>query len=250
MEIKMIDSQWQGKKVAFLGDSITDPVHIGTEKNYWQFLEEQLGITPVVYALSGARWQSTKAYAENLFKDHGTDIDAIFIFMGTNDYMGAVPPGEWFYEKVEETNHGGNIVKRMHRYPNFDEETFCGRINSAMSYLKENFPEQQIVLMTPLHRAFATFSPTNIQPEESFANASGLYVETYVEKIRQAADNWACPLIDLYRTSGLYPLTPSHGRYFANAETDRLHPGTAGHLRIAQTMLYQMLSLPATFRNF
>ena len=102
MEIKMIDSQWQGKKVAFLGDSITDPVHIGTEKNYWQFLEEQLGITPVVYALSGARWQSTKAYAEQLFNDHGSDVDAIFIFMGTNDYMGAVPPGEWFYEKVEE----------------------------------------------------------------------------------------------------------------------------------------------------
>ena len=38
MEKKMITSQWQGKKVAFLGDSITDKIHIGTEKNYWQFL--------------------------------------------------------------------------------------------------------------------------------------------------------------------------------------------------------------------
>ena len=245
----MITSQWQGKKVAFLGDSITDKVHVGTEKNYWQYLEEKLGITPLVYGINGNRWIHTKPQAEKLFAEHGTDVDAIFIFMGTNDYMGAIMPGEWFSFKMEETNHGGNTVQRLHRYLNFDEETFCGRINSAMAYLKEKFPNQQIVLMTPIHRAFATFSPTNVQPEESFANAIGLYVESYVEKIRQAADIWSCPLIDLYRTSGLYPLTESHGAFFANPETDRLHPGTAGHARIAQTMLYQMLTLPATFRD-
>ena len=36
-------SQWKGKKVAFLGDSITDKSHVGTTKNYWQYLEEMLG---------------------------------------------------------------------------------------------------------------------------------------------------------------------------------------------------------------
>jgi hypothetical protein len=149
---------------------------------------------------------------------------------------------------VEETNFGGNMVKRERRYFNMDEETFCGRINAAMAYLKQTFPLQQIVLMTPIHRAFATFSATNVQPEESFSNALGLYIEHYVEKVRQAADVWSCPLIDLYRLSGLHPLTESHGQFFANPETDRLHPGTAGHQRIAQTMTYQMLALPSSFR--
>ena len=248
MEKKMIHSQWEGEKVAFLGDSITDKIHVGTEKNYWQFLEETLGITPLVYGINGNRWINTKPQAEKLYSEHGTGIDAIFIFMGTNDYMGGIPLGQWYTYKVEETNFGGNMVKRERRYFNMDEETFCGRINAAMAYLKQTFPLQQIILMTPIHRAFATFSATNVQPEESFSNALGLYIEHYVEKVRQAADIWSCPLIDLYRISGLHPLTESHGQFFANPETDRLHPGTAGHQRIAQTMTYQMLALPSTVR--
>ena len=124
----MITSQWQGKKVAFLGDSITDKIHVGTEKNYWQYLEEKLGITPLVYGINGNRWLDTKPQAEKLFAEHGTDIDAIFIFMGTNDYMGAIMPGEWYSFQMEETNHGGNMVKRLRRHLNLDEETFCGRI--------------------------------------------------------------------------------------------------------------------------
>ena len=35
-----IKSQWQNKRIAFLGDSITDKCHVGTTKNYWQYLEE------------------------------------------------------------------------------------------------------------------------------------------------------------------------------------------------------------------
>ena len=36
--------QWKGKKVAFLGDSITDKQRIGTQKCYWEYLAEMLGI--------------------------------------------------------------------------------------------------------------------------------------------------------------------------------------------------------------
>ena len=54
-------------------------------------------------------------------------------------------------------------------------------------------------------RAFAKFSETNVQPEESFSNGQGLYLDSYVNALRQAASNWAVPLIDLYSLSGLYP---------------------------------------------
>ena len=38
-------------RIAFLGDSITDERHVGTTKNYWQYLSEMLGIVPFVYGI-------------------------------------------------------------------------------------------------------------------------------------------------------------------------------------------------------
>ena len=43
---------WQGKRVGYLGDSITDPnCHGDKIKKYWDFLQEWLGITPYVYGI-------------------------------------------------------------------------------------------------------------------------------------------------------------------------------------------------------
>ena len=47
----MRTTQWYGKKVAFLGDSITDKCHVGTTKNYWQFLRDYLGVEHLVYGV-------------------------------------------------------------------------------------------------------------------------------------------------------------------------------------------------------
>ena len=182
-------------------------------------------------------------------KEYGADVDAIFVFLGTNDYNGSIPLGEWFNFKMESANANGTTVTRLRRIFNTDTETLRGRINTAMGYLKQTFPRQQILLATPLHRAFACFSETNVQPDESFPNALGLYIDSYVSAVREAADIWACPLVDLYRDSGLHPLTESHGQYFHIPETDRLHPGTAGHERLADTIMYRLLALPATFRE-
>jgi len=57
------------------------------------------------------------------------------------------------------------------------------------------------------------------------------------------------PVIDLHADSGLFPLATSHQRYFGNPDTDMLHPNTRGHERIARTMLYKMLALPADFKR-
>jgi len=245
----MIDSQWKGKKVAFLGDSITDKIHVGTEKNYWQFLEERLGIVPLVCGIDGHRWIDARGQAEKLFAEHGTDIDAVFVFLGTNDYNCNVPLGDWYHFKMEPANANGVTVSRLRRIFNTDTDTLRGRINAAMAYLKQTFPRQQIMLATPLHRAFSCFSETNVQPDETFPNALGLYLDSYVSVVREAADVWSCPLVDLYRDSGLHPLTESHGQFFHDPDTDRLHPNAAGHERLADTIMYRMLALPAAFRD-
>ena len=41
----LIAHPWQGKRVAYFGDSITDPRNSGSKKKYWGFLEDWLQVT-------------------------------------------------------------------------------------------------------------------------------------------------------------------------------------------------------------
>ena len=102
-------------------------------------------------------------------------------------------------------------------------------------------------MLTPIHRGYARFSDRNVQPDESFPNRLGLYVDAYVAKIREAGGVWAVPVIDLNSISGLYPLSDSHVRYFSDGQTDRLHPNAEGHRRMAKVLMYQLLAFPADF---
>lgn len=86
---------WQGKRVGYIGDSITDPNCYGDKiKKYWSFLQEWLGITPYVYGVSGRQWNDVPRQAEKLKKEHGNEVDAILVFMGTNDFNSGLPIGE------------------------------------------------------------------------------------------------------------------------------------------------------------
>ena len=62
----IMNEQWRNKKVAFLGDSITDKIHVGTTKNYWEYLAEDCGIIPLVYGINGHRWSGIRGQAEKL----------------------------------------------------------------------------------------------------------------------------------------------------------------------------------------
>ncbi|MDP4271214.1 MAG: SGNH/GDSL hydrolase family protein [Bacteroidota bacterium] len=244
---KTRQSQWKGKRVAFLGDSMTDKRRVGTTCVYWEYLTELLGIEPSVYGISGNQWDGIYKQALKLYDEKGTAVDAILIFAGTNDFNHGIPMGEFFSETTKETNHNGNQVTRKYRTPIMNDSTFCGRINKVMSYLKTNYPQQQIVIMTPIHRGYAKFSEKNVQPDENFSNAQGLYIDAYVNALKQAASYWAVPLIDLYSLSGLYPMSDAHAQYFHDKDTDMLHPNAAGDYRLAKTIQYQLLTLPSSF---
>jgi lysophospholipase L1-like esterase len=242
------ENQWRGKRVAFLGDSITDKRRVGTTKCYWEYLAEMLGLKPLVYGINGRQMSDIPDQAKQLKKEQGDRTDAIIVFAGTNDYMAGIPIGEWYAETEDETLVGGpQKVMRKHRTFLMEDATFKGRINLVMDYLKTNFPNRQIIFLTPLHRAQARFGDDNIQPEETFANNAGLYIDDYVQAIKEAANVWAVTVIDLNSLSGLFPLNDSHTPFFAHPETDRLHPNAKGHYRMALTLKYQLLALPAGF---
>ena len=242
---------WAGKKVAFLGDSITDPTNDASTVKYWGFLAQWLGITPYVYGVSGRQWNDIPRQAEKLQAEHGDDVDAILIFMGTNDYFAGVPIGTWFTERHEKVVAGimerKHPVDRMRRYPSTDADTYRGRINIAIDNLKKCYPTKQIVLLTPLHRAGFYAGDFNWQPPEDYTNPCGEYLDAYVESVKEAGNIWAVPVIDWNASSGLFPLSDTQAVYFHDAETDLLHPNDLGHARLARTLMYQLLAFPCTF---
>lgn len=239
---------WQGKRVAYFGDSITDPKNKAADNKYWALLQQWLGITPYVYGVSGRQWNDIPRQAEKLKAEHGDDFDAIVIFIGTNDFNAGVPVGEWFTEKEEKVMAGiheqKHLVDRRRKYMCMTDSTYRGRINIALDKVKRMFPTKQVVLLTPIHRAQFYRSDTNWQPREDYRNKCGEYVSSYVEAVKEAGNIWSVPVIDLNALSGLYPLMDEQAQFFNDKENDRLHPNNEGHRRMALTLVYQLLSLP------
>lgn len=247
----LVSHPWQGKRVAYLGDSITDPNIKASKVKYWGFLEQWLQITPYVYGVSGRQWNDIPRQTDKLKQEHGQDVDAIMIFMGTNDYNNGVPLGVWWDERVTQVEYGHgqtkNMVTRRQRTPSMDPTTFRGRINIAMDSLKRTFPTKQIVLLTPIHRSDFHANEKNWQCDESYTNQCGEYLDAYINAVKEAGDVWAVPVIDWAASSGLFPLMDEYAQYFNKADTDRLHPNDKGHERMARTLMQQLLALPCVF---
>lgn len=123
---------WYGKRIAYIGDSVTDPHQGGGQvTHYWQFLSDWLHSTPLVYAVSGYDWTHAIGLTDKLHKEVGQDVDAIIVFLGTNDYNGDLPLGNWFTEKAEHVQRGkgGKDFEdvRLHRTLSMDQGTLRGQ---------------------------------------------------------------------------------------------------------------------------
>ena len=229
-------TSWDGKRVGFLGDSMTDPSNKAASHKYCAVLERDLGIKAQVFARSGFMWDKMLDKAVELRDSLGDDVDAIFIFCGTNDFNHNRPIGEFYSEATVETNVNGQMTPRRHRVWSQDPATLAGSMNRALFFLKSNYPDIPIFIMTPIHRGYAKFGDKNVQPDEDFANGLGLYIEDYVAEIKRGAMYWSIPVIDLYGESGILPNLRSNDVFISNEETDRLHPSDAGHERIAKML--------------
>ena len=148
---------WRGKRVAFIGDSIT--ASIGSDKAFHQYLAEWVGLEPLNYGVNGAQTNDMRGFAQRL-KTEAPEVDAVFVLGGTNDFNHGLPMGEFYETRYGVVNHNGEEVARLRREYAMDEGTFRGRLNLLLRELKRDFPMAQIILMTPVHRGFATFAWT------------------------------------------------------------------------------------------
>ena len=244
---------WYGKRIAYLGDSITDPRVLSKKDKWWTLLSQWLEATSYCYAISGRQWNDIPRQVNALLSEHGQDVDGILIFMGTNDYNSGTPLGRFYTLEEQPVVRGRNKQKYHEVQPRrvlcYNDTTYCGRINTALKALKETFPTKQIVILTPIHRATFVSGEFNVQPDETFPNRLGLFLDPYIDALKQVGSLWAVPVIDLHALSGLYPLMDEHAQYFSNAANDRLHPNDKGYERIARTLYYQLLTLPCTFEE-
>lgn len=197
-------TQAAGLTAAFVGDSITFGVGTNDESElYWKKLEKALAFSGVTgYGVSGSCVSAASTMGMQcgpLAKrvDKFKEADVMFIFMGTNDYGCDTPLGT-----IEDTM----------------DLSFYGAWNYSLNYLKDRYPNMQIVLMTPVPR---------IGVEK---NRQKLTMADYAEAIRKVGAAHDVPVIDLYaETVDKFTLLT-----FQQYMPDKLHLNGAGHEVVAQ----------------
>ena len=203
-----------GKKIGFLGDSITEGV--GASSPQTCFVSVFAGAHPECrvfnYGIGGTRI----AYVQNTPSPQYNDrnpfgsrlkimeegLDVVFVFGGTNDYGHGNAP---FGSGEDET-----------------KDTFCGSLCCLGRELIEKYPDARIVFVTPMRRQGEN------EPRQRPDGMFTLY--DHVKAIRAAAERFSFPVLDLWATLGIVPDIAAQRERFA---PDGLHPNDAGHRRIA-----------------
>jgi lysophospholipase L1-like esterase len=205
MEIK-------NKKINFLGDSITEGVGVSApEFKYVEVFARKFEPALVRnYGISGTRFarQYTPTVNNPRFDldfcsrvaEMDDDADIVVVFGGTNDYGHGDAPMGTFDDRTP--------------------DTFYGACHTLMSSLIEKYPAATIVFMTPLHRS--TENRANREPLSAF-----------VSIIREVAQFYSLPVLDLYAAAGIQPQLSVHREMYA---PDGLHPNNTGAEKIANRL--------------
>lgn len=203
----------KGKKINFLGDSITQGCGASseTEKGYVAVMGRLLDLSAARnYGIGGTRIARQHTPSENPLFDRDfcsrveemdPDADVVVVFGGTNDHGHGDAP---FGSPGDRT-----------------EATFCGACHVLCRKLSERFPHAKIVILTPLHRF-----------EEKLRKGDSLStLEDYVNAIQTTAAQYNIPVLDLFRTSVLRIDDPAIAAKYA---PDGLHPNDEGHEILAR----------------
>ena len=121
------------------------------------------------------------------------------------------------------------MARRQNGAPFSDRtpETFYGACHYLFTELIKKYLGKQIVIMTPLHRT-GELLPSREKPVED-----GLVLKDYVNAVREVAEYYALPVLDLFATSALQPDIPEIKEYYM---PDGLHPNDNGHAVIANKL--------------
>ena len=194
------DDSYNTKYAAFLGDSITagyttiEGQATYVERPFPRTVQRKIGLDIQMKGYSSYPISST-GKSDCLLAVYNTisaDVDYIIVFAGTNDLFYNVPIGT-----IADTT----------------DISFYGAVNVLINGLATNYPNAQIVFMTPIHRSWEG------------ANNVGAKLEDYVNAMKDVCKLCGIPVIDLY--SGSYfswAVSKFHDYY-----SDGLHPTQDGY---------------------
>ena len=208
----------KGKRIAFLGDSITEGW--GTSNIKYRYdnvlarmaelgstFTDGIGGTRIAYQRTPSGDPRQDLYFCGRAAALDLTADVIVVFGGTNDYGHGDAP---FGEDTDRT-----------------PSTFCGAVNVLMRILKSRYPQARLVFMTPLRRLGG----------ENPSPATGRTLAEYAAAIVRAGERHGVEVLDLYNT---LPLDPDREDDRTAYTIDGLHPNDAGHEMMAKA-LYEFL---------
>ena len=205
-------------KITCLGDSITAASNLDTIENYQSMsypsqMGEILDAEEVVNL--GIGGSSIGRYWENAFVDRYQEIpedtDVILVMGGTND---------GFCASEKEL---GSLEKR-------EKDTFTGDLDELLFGLQKDYPDAQIVLITPLPNVLHDLlrkSRDYLLPQSAF-----------VRVMKQLGEEHGIPVIDLYNSNFL----DTHDAAVIHAlMPDGVHGNETGYRMLAQHIAAQLI---------
>lgn len=207
----------RGKKILFLGDSITQGAGATAEKNvYLEVCAKKLGAKAVNFGVSGTRiapqiTPSEEAFCDEYFllraKKMDKDADLVVVFGGTNDF-----------------GHGDAPFGRI---GDKDPATFCGAYDALIEYLMATYGKEKLIIVYPLRRR----NETATNGDGSKAEGSKPLAE-YHDAEKAIAEKCGLKSVDFWNDGDLNPDTPDGNENFA----DGLHPNDIGHRLLGEKL--------------
>jgi len=207
----------RGKKIVFLGDSITQGAGATNEENvYLEVCAKKLGAKAVNFGVGGTRiapqiTPSAEAFCDEYFllraKKMDKDADLVVVFGGTNDF-----------------GHGDAPFGRI---GDKDPATFCGAYDALIEYLMATYGKEKLIIVYPLRRR----NETATNGDGSKAEGSKPLAE-YHDAEKAIAEKCGLKSVDFWNDGDLNPNTPDGNENFA----DGLHPNDVGHRLLGEKL--------------
>lgn len=203
----------KGTKINFLGDSITEGAGTSShDKMFTMLIEREYGAICQNYGIGGTRIARQKTPTEEKWDrdfisrvpEMDNDADIVVVFGGTNDF-----------------GHGDAPLGTMSDRTPY---TFYGALHCLYTALTEKYPDVPVVILTPLHRWNEDCPKGDNKPEPVGT------LKEYVNIIREVAEYYSFPVLDLYKESGLQPKVPVIQQKYV---PDGLHPNDDGNAILA-----------------
>lgn len=203
----------KGTKINFLGDSITEGAGTSShDKMFTMLIEREYGAICQNYGIGGTRIARQKTPTEEKWDrdfisrvpEMDNDADIVVVFGGTNDF-----------------GHGDAPLGTMSDRTPY---TFYGALHCLYTALTEKYPGVPVVILTPLHRW------NEDSPKGDNKPAPVGTLKEYVNIIREVAEYYSLPVLDLFKESGLQPKIPVIQQKYI---PDGLHPNDDGNAILA-----------------